>query len=345
MKNNHAEIIFTETTGQQVLPEKYSSVFILADENTFKHCLTLLQSLNISREHIFIIPPGEENKNIDTCNLVWDFLLEKKADRKSLLINFGGGVITDLGGFAASTFKRGISFINIPTTLMAMADAAIGGKTGINFKNYKNQIGIFAFPEKVIINTNFLETLPENELKSGFAEVLKYGLIKDSELWQNVKDKMPSLKEWPVIIKRCTEIKTEITEKDPFEKGERKILNFGHTIGHSLESYSIEYDTPHLLHGEAVAAGMIMEAYLSSKKTGLHENELGEIAKTISSYFRKYQINQEQIPEIIGLMSADKKNENQLINFSLLKNIGECTIDVICNTNEIEEAILYYDDL
>jgi 3-dehydroquinate synthase len=245
--------------------KKYSKVFVLVDSNTEIQCLPALQNALGSIEFDLIeVTPGEENKNIDFCIGIWRMLLDFGADRNSIMINLGGGVITDMGGFAASTFKRGIDFVQVPTTLLSQVDASVGGKTGVDMNNVKNIIGTFTQPKAVYIHTPFLKTLSDRELRSGYAEVIKHGLIYDASLFKKLKGIAPQELN-DEIIYRSIEIKNEVVMKDPFEKGLRKILNYGHTIGHAVESYSLKQDKSPLLHGEAIAIGFICEAYLSAK--------------------------------------------------------------------------------
>ncbi len=296
----------------------YSKVAILVDENTKKDCLHKLPKIDNSI--LIEIQSGEEKKNITTCNFIWEQLTKNNFDRNSLLINLGGGVIGDMGGFCASTYKRGIDFIQIPTTLLAMVDASVGGKLGVDFNGLKNQIGIFNYPNSVIINPEFLSTLPENELKSGFAEVVKHTLIADKNLWNKIISTSFNELIWEEIIETSIQIKNKIVESDPFEKGERKKLNFGHTFGHAIESYYLEKGTP-ILHGEAIALGMMLESDLS---------DLTVIEKETINIFLYNFFQIPELPpkhEIIDLMKGDKKNKDGKINFSLLNGIGNCSID------------------
>ena len=321
--------------------KKYSYVFIVVDENTRKHCL---KKLSLDKHPSLIsIKSGEKNKNIRTCEKIWKELSKQNADRKSLLINLGGGVISDIGGFCASTYKRGIDFINIPTTLLSQVDASVGGKTGIDFLGYKNQISTFAFPKAVFINPDFLQTLSKRELISGFAEVIKHGLIADKNYWKKIKDASTPLSVTAEIISHSIEIKNKMVSADPYENGLRKVLNFGHTIGHAVESASMKTKKP-LLHGEAIAIGMICEAYLSRKILGLKSEELNEITSFIISVFNPKQIKL-PIKNLIGLMKQDKKNKDSEINFTLLSSIGKAEINNSCSEELIEESIRFYNSL
>ncbi len=322
--------------------KKYSKVFVLVDSNTEIQCLPALQNALGSIEFDLIeVTPGEENKNIDFCIGIWRMLLDFGADRNSIVINLGGGVITDMGGFAASTFKRGIDFVQVPTTLLSQVDASVGGKTGVDMNNVKNIIGTFTQPKAVYIHTPFLKTLSDRELRSGYAEVIKHGLIYDASLFKKLKGIVPQELN-DEIIYRSIEIKNEVVMKDPFEKGLRKILNYGHTIGHAIESYSLKQDKSPLLHGEAIAIGFICEAYLSAKRTGLKEEELSEIVDTIKNTYPAYKLNKASYPDLIEIMKNDKKNNAGQISFSLLSQIGKCGFDSYCAEEEIIESLDYY---
>ncbi len=322
----------------------YSKKFILVDSNTHEHCLPLfLEELETLNEiEVIEVPSGEENKAIEIVIQVWESLTELGADRKSLLINLGGGVITDMGGFIASTFKRGIDFINIPTTLLSQVDASVGGKTGIDFAGLKNQIGTFSQPELTLILSEFLLTLPQRELLSGLAEMMKHGLVYDKNHWDNIR----RIQDFDVqtlhkLTRDSVKIKMEIVEKDPFESGLRKILNFGHTIGHAIESHYLETEFPYL-HGEAVTIGMLVESILSFENEMISSAELDEIFFNITELFPKEPINEEIIPDLLNLMKHDKKNQNDQISFSLPDGIGKCKYDILLNKNQISEGILMY---
>lgn len=338
--------VFFENSLQElsvfINQKKYSKVFVLVDSTTEIHCLPILQQVLEPIEFDLIeVTPGEENKNIDFCIGIWRMLLDFGADRNSILINLGGGVITDMGGFAASTFKRGIDFVQVPTTLLSQVDASVGGKTGVDMDNVKNIIGTFTQPKAVYIHTPFLKTLTERELRSGYAEVIKHGLIHDSKLFQKLKAIVPEDIN-DEIIYRSIEIKNEVVKADPFEKGLRKILNYGHTIGHALESYSLKHDQSPLLHGEAIAIGFICEAFLSEKRNGLKKEELSEIIKTVQNSYPAYKLNESFYPELLNIMKNDKKNNSGQISFSLLNKIGACDYDIYCTEEEIIESLNYY---
>jgi len=324
--------------------KNYSLIFILVDENTHELCLPQFMS-EITGDYTFEIieiESGEINKNIETCVGVWEALSELGADRKSILINLGGGVLTDLGGFVASTFKRGINFINVPTTLLAMVDASVGGKTGVDLGSLKNQIGVINQPEMVLIITDFLDTLEEKQVKSGFAEMLKHGLIQNKAYWNALK-KTKSLEQMKSHILASVEIKNKVVLEDPTEQGLRKILNFGHTLGHAIESYFLESeDKKTLLHGEAIAIGMILEAYLSHKLLHLSYTALEDIKKIFLERYERVDFTDADLDNILKLMKFDKKNSHGKINFVLLNSIGHPEIDVHIPTQLLKESFAYY---
>ena len=304
----------------------YSQVAILVDENTKRDCLSKLPQ--IENALIIEIKSGEEYKNISTCSFIWEQLTINNFDRNSLLINLGGGVIGDMGGFCAATYKRGLEFIHIPTTLLAMVDASVGGKLGIDFKGFKNQIGLFNNPKAVLISSEFLETLAESELKSGFAEVVKHALISDNSLWLKLKNTPFTDLDWEDIIDTSVQIKNKIVLADPFEKGERKKLNFGHTFGHAIESYYLEKGTP-ISHGEAVFMGMILETKISD----LSETDKNEIKNYVLSNFAlPYTPKKSSLHKFL---INDKKNQDGKINFTLLNGIGNCSLDNLFSLDEL----------
>jgi len=325
----------------------YSSIFVMIDSNTEEHCLPVFKN-RISESldfEIINIPPGEEFKTIESCQKVWQTLSNKEADRKSLMINLGGGVITDMGGFIASTFKRGIDFINIPTTLLSMVDASVGGKTGIDFGNLKNQIGVIVDPKLVIIESEFLKTLPFKDYRSGYSEMLKHGLISDKKYWDTLSNILKTNTDdiLPLIYKSI-EIKNKIVLGDPYDQNQRKVLNFGHTIGHAIESYFIESDhLDKLTHGEAIVIGMIVEAFISVEKSSLKQSEADEIKNVFNSIFSKVKIDISDQENIISLIKFDKKNSHGNINFVLLKSIGFPVIDLKVTHEQIYKGFIFYD--
>lgn len=325
---------------------KYSNVFVFADMNTTESCLPVFRAMldDYSEFDMIETDPGEENKNIDFCIGIWKTLLDFGADRKCLMINLGGGVITDMGGFVASTYKRGIDFINIPTTLLSMVDASVGGKTGIDVDNVKNMVGTFSLPQAVFIETEFLKTLPERELLSGFAEMIKHGLIVDKAYYAELKT-ADYRQISAAAIHRSVEIKNKVVTEDPLEKGLRKILNFGHTIGHAVESYSLSKDKKPLTHGEAIAIGMICEAYLSHKNSSLTAEELQDITTYIAAVYPAYKIKEKSFAQLSVLMQSDKKNEHGNILFSLLESIGTCTYNCRVSESDVIASLEYYNNI
>ena len=314
-----------------------SQVFILTDENVAPFWLPeVAHWLHCVSANEIVIKAGEKYKNLQTVQRIWKALMKHHADRNALLINLGGGVITDLGGFAASTYKRGIKFINVPTTLLAMVDAAIGGKTGIDFGGAKNQIGTFAEAEEVLVDPVFLSTLPRREILAGLSEMLKYGFIADANLLH------ANLEKYQDFILRAVEIKREIVEKDPTEKGIRKILNFGHTIGHAIESHCLTTDCP-LLHGEAVALGMAGALWLSVKNCGLDEQVLKDYEKKLPMLLSEAEISltEADIEPIMCYLVHDKKNMGDKPRIVLLEAVGKPVWDVMVDYNTIKRSLEY----
>jgi 3-dehydroquinate synthase len=347
--NVHSNIVFSQQIEDELrkIIEKYPSgkVFLLTDQIASGYCLPLIQRV-IDKFSIKIVTigSGEENKNIQSIVEVWDFLSNNGADRKSLLINIGGGMLTDLGGFAASTFKRGLDFVNIPTTLLAQVDASLGGKTGFNFNGLKNEIGVFMEPNSVIINTNFLKTIDHENFLSGYAEMLKHGLIKSREHWDELMAydmeniDYDALQE---IIAHSVAVKEWHVLNDLREQNIRKALNYGHTIGHAFESYAMKTGRP-ILHGYAVVYGMISELYLSVKQCGLGIEELNSISAWLNEKYGKFEIQESDFEALYQLMTHDKKNEGKRINFTLIPEIGKVEINVDCSKELIIEALEYY---
>lgn len=324
----------------------HSSIFLLVDSNTHVHCLSaFMAQLKIEKNiEVIEIDAGEEHKNLDTCTGVWNALSELGADRKSLMLNLGGGVVTDLGGFVASTFKRGIKYINIPTTLLSMVDASVGGKTGVDLGSLKNQIGVINQPEMVLIISSFLTSLPVSEMRSGLAEILKHGLINNEAYWKKViaLDQL-GLDDLDAIIKESVDIKAEVVAKDPTEENLRKTLNYGHTLGHAIESYFLEKpDRKTLLHGEAVAIGMVLATYISKELQDFPEAKLQEITSKITEIYGKIEFRKEDLAPIMDLMKFDKKNDHGNINFVLLQDIGRPVIDCIVPNEIIINAFDFY---
>lgn len=334
----HADIALE----QHLVQRQYSKVFVLIDENTKMHCWPVLaQKLGHFADELVEIPSGEEHKTMATCVEVWKTLSQRGADRKSLLINLGGGVLTDLGGFVAATFKRGIAFIHIPTTLLAMVDASVGGKTGVDLGVLKNQVGIITPPQMVLIWPEFLETLEARQIVSGYAEMLKHGLIQDADYWKILR-KTHTFTD-AAYLQKSIAIKNAVVLQDPTEKGLRKILNFGHTLGHAIESYCLEHPKKEiLLHGEAIAIGMVLEGYLSHKLEGLSQQALQEIKETFLHHFKRVDFTEKDIDAIVQLLRHDKKNSHGNINFVLLQAIGKAVTDVKVPESLFRDAFAYY---
>ena len=326
----------------------FSNIFILVDENTHESCIPLLLSKVefLQNSEILEIDAGEENKDIDTATGLWHALLENGADRKTLIVNLGGGVVTDLGGFVASTFKRGVAFINIPTTLLGQIDASVGSKTGVDLGYSKNQVGAFAHPKAVFINTDFIDSLADLELYSALGEFIKYALISDHILWRMlINQEYGRDTDFGFMVSECLKIKNRLITEDLYEHGPRKILNFGHTFGHALESLSIINNKRQLRHGEAVALGIIMELYLSVKLLGFDEYLQKEIQNYILSNFDFCSIDKSSFDAIIDLMRKDKKNIDGKISFVLLSDIGKAHYDQFIDEDLILEALNYYSNL
>ena len=326
--------------------ESYSSIFILVDSNTKQHCLPLFLDYfsRLKACPVLVICAGEENKHLETCQEVWERLSQLGADRKSLLINVGGGVVTDLGGFVAAAFKRGIDFVNVPTTLLSMVDASVGGKTGVDLGGLKNQIGIIKHPQLVIIDTHYLNTLPENEYKSGYAEMLKHGIIQDKDYFEELSQ-FKSLNNSNIenYIHHSVEIKNTVVTQDLYESNFRKILNFGHTLGHAIETHFLTQPEKNtLLHGEAIAIGMITESYLATKLCGLNVDAAEQIKKVFLSIFSKVSFTKDDLEAIFALLKYDKKNSHGKVNFVLLHEIGKPAIDIDISSNLLADAFHFY---
>lgn len=317
-----------------------SKIAILVDENTEKHCLPLIESL-ISNARIIKITSGEQHKNLTTCAYIWEQMTKASLDRKSLLINLGGGVIGDMGGFCAATYKRGIRFINLPTTLLSQVDASVGGKLGIDFNGFKNHIGLFKQPDHILIHSTFLQTLSEREMKSGFAEILKHSIIANHEQWNRIKSKPFKAIDINTIVEQSVKIKENVVNEDPLEKGIRKILNFGHTIGHAIETTFLNSSNP-ILHGEAVAAGMICESYIAHKESLITQDELEQIVKMIDLNYSRVALSSKSQQSILTLVAQDKKNEKDNILMALPKGIGSAVWDIEVNPYEIQAALEFY---
>lgn len=319
----------------------HTKVFLLLDENSEKFCLPFLNTIDLLKSNTIkiVVPAGEQHKNIDTVQYIWSLLVEHQADRKALLINVGGGMISDIGGFAASCYQRGIDFINIPTTLLAMIDASVGGKTGIDFQGLKNQIGVFSQPLAVVVLFEFLETLPKRELLSGLAEIIKYGFIVD----RNFLDTHLTSPVNPTWIKSSLSAKSALTSTDPNETGLRKILNFGHTVGHALETYL--FDTPNAIkHGEGVALGMLPALYLSEKYCGLNHKITLYYKDIYKRNFNRFDFGKLPVDELVEIMRHDKKNNDGNIRFVLISDLEKPVYDVVVKPEDIVESVNYLID-
>lgn len=317
----------------------YSQVMVLADENTAVHCYPLIQE-HIPGHQLITLKAGEAQKNLATCTQVWEALTNQKMDRHSMVLIIGGGVLGDLGGFCAATYKRGIDFVLMPTTLLAQSDASVGGKLGIDFMGFKNHIGVFCEPVATLISPAFLKTLPERELRSGFAEVIKHCIISDEAMWNVLRKKDLHQQDWETLLAHSVDFKRGVVATDPKEKGLRKILNFGHTIGHAIESYFLE-SANRIFHGEAIAAGMIAEAHIAAAKNLLKQKELKEIATYLIRTYPAISLPQNR-NAIVELMLQDKKNKGKKILMALPEGIGKARWDVEVTLEEINASLDYY---
>jgi len=334
----------TTSTFTKFIEENYknSKIVLIVDENTHEYCLEYLITTFdfLAEAEVMLLPAGEENKVMEVCFQVWEALSEYGVTRKDLIVNLGGGVVTDMGGFIASIYKRGVDFIHIPTTLLAMVDASIGGKTGIDLGNLKNQLGTFTNPKAVYIDPIFLKSLDAKEMLNGFAEMLKHALIQDSSQWnflKNVEDLTGLFQE--EVIQKSLKIKNTIVLEDPLERGKRKILNFGHTAGHALEGYLLDKNP--IDHGHAVALGMIIESFISMKRELLTKEEFDEIELTILEWFPIYALENTDIAPIISLLKNDKKNHSGKIQSCLLSAIGRAVYDQVVEEHEFHEGFLH----
>ena len=346
LKTKHSEIIFgtacMDALNLWVSTHHYSSVFVLTDVNTQSHCLPRFKQDAHFEFTALNMPAGEEHKHINTCVSLWDSLSALGADRKSLLINLGGGVVTDLGGFVACTFKRGIDFINIPTSLLAMVDASVGGKTGIDLGPLKNQVGIIEEPKLVLIDTIYLDTLPEQEYRSGYAEMLKHGLIQEPKYFETLSNFLDRDAILP-HIHHSVEVKAKVVNEDPYEHGLRKILNFGHTLGHAIEShFLVSPNKTRLLHGEAIAIGMVLEGFLSAELTGLPLADAKHIKSVFEKIYPVVSFDDETITTVISLLTHDKKNENGNVLFVLLEAIGKPVWNQSVSDELIRKSFEFY---
>jgi 3-dehydroquinate synthase len=318
----------------------YSKIGVLTDENTLKHCHPLVAAA-IPSHFTITIKSGEEQKNLNSCSAIWQAMTDHSLDRHALLVVLGGGVLGDMGGFCAATYKRGIDFLLIPTTLLAQADASIGGKLGIDFNHLKNHIGVFQLPVRTILFSGFLKTLPFGELRSGFAEVIKHTLISDRAMWDNLRSKNIGQQDWNQLVEHSAAFKSKVVTEDPREKGLRKILNAGHTIGHALESYLLA-NTKRVLHGEAIAAGMIMEGYISWQWKMISQDEFEQIKRYLLETFGKIDFDVADIEAIASLTLQDKKNKGNKILCVLFDELGKARWDCEISLDEVKGALSFY---
>lgn len=334
-----------EAHFQWLTDQQFAGIAVLTDSNTAQHCRPLLEAGLSSFNPTYIeVPAGEQHKTIETSQYIWEQLFQAGAGRNWCVLNLGGGVIGDMGGFCAGTFKRGIDFIQIPTTLLSQVDASVGGKLGIDFFGVKNSVGLFRDPRAVWADPRFFQTLSDRELRSGFAEIIKHALIADAQQWKELQSITSLVNvDWTEWVARSVAIKQQIVAEDPMEKGLRKALNFGHTIGHALESYFLETDQP-LLHGEAIAIGMICEAWLSAKVLGLSTAELEQITNYFLNLYGHQTIPMNESETLLATMRQDKKNEDSRINFSLLPGIGAVEVNQTASTELILESMKYYNE-
>jgi len=345
---NHQKVVISqhleEELSRAIALCEHDRTFILVDETTAKCCLPIVSSFkSLSDSQLITIGATDTNKTLDSLAHVWEELGKGKATRHSLLINIGGGMVTDLGGFAASTFKRGINYINIPTTLLAMVDASVGGKTGINFRGLKNEIGVFNNASTVILDTTFLKTLDMENILSGYAEMLKHGLISNQSMWaelMNFDIESPDFKQLQRMVADSVAVKEKIVTEDPTEQGIRKALNLGHTAGHAFESFALRRQP--VLHGYAVAYGLICELYLSCIKSGFPTEKMHQTVRFICEHYGKMAITCDDYPTLLELMTHDKKNVAGSINFTLLGEIGDIRINQTATKEEIYEALDFY---
>ena len=320
--------------------KKYSSLAVLVDENTHRYCYPLIQDA-LPQHFLISVRSGEAEKNIDTSVEIWKAMTDHGLDRHACVLVLGGGVLGDMGGFCAATYKRGIDFILIPTTLLAQVDASIGGKLGVDFNHFKNHIGVFQKPVLTLLYGGFLKTLPEAELRSGFAEIIKHSLISDEEMWKEISTRPLKQQDWKKLIKHSVEFKAWITTEDPKEKGLRKILNAGHTIGHALESYLLA-KANRILHGEAIAVGLITEGFIAKSQGYLTEAALKDICSFIVNIYGKVRIEKEDLDSIAQLTLQDKKNKGNKILCVLLDGIGKAKWDCEISLESVKEALSFY---
>jgi 3-dehydroquinate synthase len=329
-----------EDLGRFLGQKKYSKIMVLVDVNTRKHCLPVIAQ-SLGGVSVIEVANGEEHKTLDTCEEIWQAMTDQHLDRHAVLIILGGGVLGDMGGFCAATYKRGIDFILIPTTLLSQVDASIGGKLGVDFNAYKNHIGVFQIPVFTLLHSGFLKTLPHAEIRSGYAEVIKHTLIADSTMWDIIKTKTLTQQDWHELIRHSVDIKSKVVKEDPRESGLRKILNAGHTIGHAIESYLLDYGRK-IMHGEAIAAGLIAENYIATERNLLSRHSLDEIKKYIISVFGKIELQENDLDAIAQLTLQDKKNKGNKVLCVLLEGVGKARWDCEISLDEVKRALSFY---
>lgn len=320
--------------------KKYSQVAVLTDANTVKFCYPRLREVLPAHE-IIEIPSGEEYKNLGTCESIWQKMTSWQMDRHAVLIIIGGGVLGDMGGFCAATYKRGIDFVLIPTTLLSQVDASIGGKLGIDFQHFKNHIGVFKTPAFTLLHAGFLNTLPEDEKRSGFAEVVKHALIADAPVWHQIRARALDDQPWEMLLEHSVNVKLNVVRTDPYEKGLRKTLNAGHTIGHAIETFLLQAERK-ILHGEAVAAGLVCEGFLARERGMLSDEEFGGIRDYLLKVFGKVKLKDGEDESIALLTSQDKKNRENKVLCVLLDGIGNAKWDCEISAEEVKKSLAYY---
>ena len=349
LKTKETDVLLADDLSQDltvlIKPFKKEKIFVLTDEYTYKFCFPLIENVpGITKEQCFIINSGDENKTLSSLKQVWEGLVKGGATRHSLLINLGGGMPCDLGGFAAATFKRGIEFINIPTTLLAMVDASVGGKTGINFGGYKNEIGAFKQALHVLIDISLLKSLDSNNLISGYAEMIKHAYLESTELLEQTLSfniLQPDMEELKLLVAESIKIKDKYVTADPHEKNIRKALNLGHTVGHAIESLALNKKQP-ILHGYAIAYGMVIELYLAYLKLNFPIERVEQLNKFVEKIYGRFQYSESDFEQLYETMIHDKKNQAGRINFTLLRKPGEVAINIHCEKEELREAFRYY---
>lgn len=346
LESQNVQIALDLNGFEQFLIERNpTKIAVIVDENTREHCYGLLKPL-LPEEHLLIeIQSGEQNKTLTTCGHIWQQMTDYAMDRKGLVINLGGGVIGDMGGFCATTYKRGIDFIQMPTTLLSQVDASVGGKLGIDFQQFKNHIGAFKIPNLVYIYIPFLQTLPPRQLLSGYAEVIKHCLIADADKWEELRNKDYHTLDWLDIVQHSVAVKAQVVDSDPYEHGLRKILNFGHTIGHAIESYYLHDVDRALLHGEAIAIGMMCETYLAQCKGFITEADLAQVTNYIMGLYPSLSIKDEEVADIAQLTMQDKKNEGGKIQCTLLEQLGKANFNQPITLTEVSQALRWYQSL